>query len=226
MFTIVIPLFNEEKNIINLFNEILHNLKKYKNYEIILVDDLSTDNTIKIIEEFSYTNLKIIKNTHNNGQSFSIHKGIENASNDIIITIDGDGQNDPHDVPKLLNIYLNNEEIKLVAGIRNKRKDNIIKIISSKVANGIRSRILNDDCSDTGCSLKVFDKKIFLNFPYFNGIHRFLPALFKGYGYRTKFVNVNHRKRKFGISKYGTIKRLLVGVRDMYKVLKILKKNS
>ena len=225
MFSIVIPLFNEEKNIINLFKEILHNLKKYKNYEIILVDDLSTDNTIKIIEEFSYTNLKIIKNTKNNGQSYSIHKGVENASNDIIITLDGDGQNDPHDIPKLLNIYLNNQKIKLVAGIRNKRKDNIIKIISSKVANGIRSRILNDDCSDTGCSLKVFDKKIFLNFPYFNGIHRFLPALFKGYGYQTKFVNVNHRKRKFGISKYGTIKRLLVGVRDMYKVLKILKNN-
>ena len=96
-------------------------------------------------------------------------------------------------------------------------------MLSSKIANIIRSRILKDQCKDTGCSLKVFNKKIFLSFPYFNGIHRFLPALFKGYGYKTVFIDVNHRSRKFGMSKYGTMNRLFRGIRDIIKVNKILK---
>ena len=101
--------------------------------------------------------------------------------------------------------------------------DSFIKVISSKIANGIRSKILNDNCRDTGCSLKVFDKQIFLSFPFFDGMHRFLPALFKGYGYKTMFIDVNHRKRKFGVSKYGTMNRLFKGIRDIIKVRKILK---
>ena len=99
------------------------------------------------------------------------------------------------------------------------------QFLSSKFANSIRSKILKDDCLDTGCSLKVFDKNIFLNFPYFNGIHRFLPALFKGYGYKTYFINVDHRPRKKGKSNYGTIDRLYRGIIDIIKVRKIIKKN-
>ena len=223
MISIVIPLFNEEENIIDLLKEITSSIINYRNYEIILIDDGSTDNTLSIISSLNKKNIKIFKNLENSGQSFSIHKGITESSNNIIITIDGDGQNDPNDIPKLLDFFLMNNDIDLVGGIRLKRKDNIIKIISSKIANFIRSWVLEDNCNDTGCSLKVFNKKIFLSFPYFDGMHRFLPALFKGYGYNTSFIDVNHRKRLHGKSKYGTIERLLKGIRDMVKVKKIIR---
>lgn len=223
MFSIVIPLFNEEKNIIPLLEEISDNLDTYKNYEIILIDDASTDKTLELINKIDDKKIKILSNNTNSGQSFSIHKGIEKSSNKIIVTLDGDGQNDPADIPRLLNLYLSNEDVKLVGGLRLKRQDNIIKILSSKIANYIRSRILNDKCNDTGCSLKVFHKEIFLSFPYFNGIHRFLPALFNGYGLTTEFINVNHRHRKYGVSKYGTMNRLFKGIRDIVIVYKILK---
>ena len=223
MFSVIIPLYNEQKNIINLLNEIKINLSNYEKYEIVLIDDGSDDDTLNTIKLVENIKIKILENKKNLGQSFSIHTGIKHSSFNIIITIDGDGQNDPIDINNLLDIYLSNSEIKLVGGIRNKRRDNYIKIISSKIANYIRSKILNDNCLDTGCSLKVFDKDIFLNFPYFDGMHRFLPALFKGYGYNTSFINVNHRKRKFGISKYGTIIRLFKGIRDINKVKKIIK---
>ncbi len=224
MFSIVIPLFNEEKNIVNLINEIKDKLFKYNNYEIILVNDASTDSTLKVIKNIKKENILILDNIINKGQSFSIKEGIKFSSNETIITLDGDGQNDPGDINKLLNIYINNPDIKMVGGIRSKRKDSIIKVISSKLANYFRSRILNDGCKDTGCSLKVFDKNIFLEFPYFDGIHRFLPALFKGFGYKTFFVEVNHRKREFGVSKYGTLNRFFKGIRDIIKVNSIIKK--
>ena len=226
MFSIVVPIFNESENIKFLLEEISNSLNRYKSYEIVIVNDASTDNSLEILRSENYKFLKIINNNINKGQSYSIRKGIENTSNNIIITIDGDGQNDPADIPKLLEIYNSSNEIKLIGGIRTKRKDKYIKVISSKIANFIRSKILDDQCKDTGCSLKIFDKDIFLNFPYFNGIHRFLPALFKGYGYTTKFVEVNHRKRKYGVSKYGTMNRLFVGIRDIFKVKKIIKNKN
>ena len=224
MFSIVIPLYNEAQNINELLREIKQQNFPYKNFEIILVDDCSIDDTIKVIKENNdLSNIQIIKNNENRGQSYSILKGIKKSSYDIIVTIDGDGQNNPRDILKLLKIYLSDKEIKLVGGIRSNRKDKILKIISSKIANFIRSKIFNDDCKDTGCSLKVFDKKSFLEFPFFNGIHRFLPALFKGFGHKTTFYNVDHRERKFGYSKYGTLDRLFRGVRDIFVVLKIIK---
>ena len=116
------------------------------------------------------------------------------------------------------------KNLKLIGGIRENRKDNYVKIISSKIANKIRQYLLNDNCKDTGCGLKIFDRNIFLLFPYFNGIHRFLPALFKGYGHKTDFINVNHRVRKYGKSKYGTIDRLFRGIRDIIKVKNIINK--
>lgn len=222
MFSIVIPLFNESKNISFLEKEISISLKYYENYEIILINDKSTDNTGEIIKKLKNKNIKILNNNINKGQSYSISIGVKNSLYNTIITLDGDGQNDPADIPKLLEFFIKNKEFKLVGGIRKRRKDSLIKIISSKIANYIRSRILRDDCTDTGCSLKIFDKNIFLSFPYFDGIHRFLPALFKGYGYKTKYIDVNHRNRKYGISNYGTLYRLFQGIRDMIKVRKIL----
>ncbi len=224
MFSIVIPLFNESQNIKFLIEEINFSLKDFQEFEIILINDNSIDNTLDIIKKINYKNIKILNNKNNKGQSFSIHKGIKHSLNNIIVTIDGDGQNDPSDISKLIKLYLQKDNIKLVGGIRLKRKDNYIKIISSKIANFTRSKILNDECMDTGCSLKVFNRDIFLSFPYFDGIHRFLPALFKGYGYETKFIEVNHRTRKYGKSNYGTYDRLIRGIRDINRVKRILKK--
>ena len=226
MFSIVIPLFNEDRNIVKLIDEINLNLKNYNVYEIILINDASTDQTYNKISKLKNKNIRILNNLTNKGQSFSIHRGVYNSLYKIIITLDGDGQNDPADIPKLIQYYLNHNNVTLVGGIRRKRKDKIIKIISSKVANFIRSKIFNDGCKDTGCSLKVFDKNIFLSFPYFDGIHRFIPSLFTGYGYQTKFLDVNHRKRKYGVSKYGTTNRLFRGIIDIIKVKKILRQKG
>ena len=225
-FSVIVPFYNEEKNIQKLVDEIIHSIKDFKIFEIILINDASFDNTLKIIKllEQKYPNfIRIINNSINIGQSFSLIKAIKSSKFDTIITLDGDGQNNPSDIPKLLKEF-EKDNIFLVGGLRIKRKDNYIKKFSSKIANNIRSFILNDDCKDTGCSLKVFSKKIFLNFPEFKGVHRFLPALYKGYGYQTFFVEVDHRYRVFGKSKYGTLGRMIMGIIDLIRVYLIIKK--
>ncbi len=223
MFSIIIPIYNESQNINKLIDEIDNSLSKYDNYEIIIINDASTDNTSDVLKQIKNNKILIISNPVNKGQSYSIFKGINKSSYDTIVTIDGDGQNNPADIPKLLSLYNVNKNIELVGGLRLKRQDNVIKIISSKIANSIRSSILKDSCIDTGCSLKVFNKKIFLQFPYFDSIHRFLPAMFSGFKYNTMFVPVDHRRRKFGNSKYGTMNRLFKGINDIIKVKRILK---
>ena len=226
-FSIVIPFYNEEKNIVSLIDEIKNNLSNHNfTYEIIAVDDCSTDDTYKILQGISNKlnlNITIIKNFSNLGQSKSIHTGIKASKYNVIVTLDGDGQNNPADIPVLVKEYFKFKNYSLIGGIRVKRKDSFLKRISSKIANKVRSAILNDNCSDTGCSLKIFDKNIFLSFPFFDGMHRFLPALFSGYKKETKFINVDHRKRRFGHSNYGTIKRLIKGIIDIYRVIKIIK---
>ena len=182
--SIVIPVYNEEENIKDLIDEINLSLKEKINYEIVIVNDGSSDKTHDMLIKITDPKLKIINSKKNLGQSKSIHAGIVNSSYQNIATIDGDGQNSPRDIILLSDKYFNKPDLKMVAGIRKKRKDNIIKIITSKIANYVRNLVLNDNCKDTGCSLKIFDKNIFLSFPYFNGIHRFLPSLFVGYGSR------------------------------------------
>ena len=227
-FSIVIPIFNEGGNINNLIKEIFESLKDTEyDYQIILVDDASTDDTKNIIKKLDNNHIekiKVISNKKNFGQSFSITEGIKQSLYNTIITLDGDGQNNPRDIPALLKFYFSNKEIYLVGGIRRIRRDNTIKILSSRVANYVRNIILNDNCTDTGCSLKVFDKNIFLKFPFFDGIHRFLPALYSGYEKKTYFIDVDHRPRIHGNSKYGTYGRLIKGIRDLIKVAKIIKK--
>ena len=226
-FSVVIPVYNESENIKKLIEEINDSLISYDQYEIIIVNDGSNDNTLKVIDEIkkNYA-LKLINNSNNLGQSRSIYNGIINSEYKTIVTIDGDGQNDPKDIPSLLKLYFSSQSTFLVGGIRKERKDNFIKILSSRIANSIRSFILKDNCSDTGCSLKVFDKDIFLSFPFFDSIHRFLPALFNGYGYNTNFKNVSHRPRLSGKSKYGTIYRLVLGIIDLFRVMIIIKKHN
>ena len=221
-FSIVIPIFNEKKNIRNLVNEIKNYLSSSEfDFEIILVNDASTDDSLKEISLLSSENPNIVKVLNNNlniGQSFSIIKGVKSSKYNTIVTLDGDGQNNPKDISLLVKKYFTDDELYLVGGVRLKRKDTLIKIISSKIANNIRNFFLKDDCVDTGCSLKVFDKKVFLMFPEFKGLHRFLPALFKGYQKKTFFIEVDHRKRIYGQSNYGTLKRLLSGIMDIIRV--------
>ena len=223
-FSIVIPAYNEEKNISKLIKEI-YSIKKIENiFELIIVDDCSSDNSFNVLKDLQNKyKIIVIRNEKNNGQSFSLLRGIKAAKFDTIITMDGDGQNNPKNIPDLVDIYFSDKELSLVGGIRKKRNDNFVKILSSKIANKVRSFILKDNCSDTGCSLKIFNKNIFINLPFFDGIHRFLPALFKGYQNKTFFIDVDHRPRKYGYSKYGTIDRLFIGIRDLIKVAKIVK---
>jgi dolichol-phosphate mannosyltransferase len=223
--SIVIPIFNEEKNIALLVNEIMSINEIDEIKEIVLVDDKSTDNTKHIITNLKNTNsvVNLFFHEKNFGQSKALYTGIKMAKSDIIITLDADLQNNPKDISKLFNIYFSDINTKLVGGIRANRKDNLIKIMSSKFANFVRKFFLNDECDDTGCSLKMFDRNVFLSFPYFNGIHRFLPALFKYSGSKNQFVFVDHRPRKYGFSKYGTLDRAFKGLKDLYKVKKIIR---
>ena len=225
-FSLVIPVYNEQKNIESLYNEIISsNSYDYLN-NIIFVDDASIDNSLDILNKISEKNeiVTILQHDNNMGQSRSIITALEFSNDEYIITIDGDGQNDPNDIIKLIKILEKYPNVSLVGGLRMNRKDSFIKKYTSIIANHIRRALLDDDCIDTGCSLKIFDKEIFLNFPFFNGIHRFLPALYKGSGYKCYFVNVNHRPRTQGKSNYGTLDRLFVGIKDIFKVKKILNK--
>ena len=222
--SLVIPIYNEESNIKKLFDEIINtNVYQLVN-NIIFVDDCSKDQSLKLIQRIqkNYKKVHIITHSSNYGQSACLKSAANYTSDKSIITMDGDGQNNPKDIAKLLNKYLSNKKIYLVSGIRNKRKDSFIKILTSIIANRFRMIILKDDCIDTGCSLKVFDKEVFLSFPFFNGIHRFLPSLFIGFGHNVKYMSVSHRPRLSGFSNYGTLDRLFIGIRDIMKVRKII----
>ena len=223
-FTLIIPLYNEEANIQLLFNELLNVKVEDFATNIIFVNDGSTDKTLPILKKITqnYSKVIILNNTKNFGQSYSIYNAIKIAKTKYIITLDGDLQNDPNDILKLIEKFTVN--VSLVAGIRKKRKDNFIKIFSSKIANIVRSFILQDGCIDTGCSLKIFDKEVFLSYKFFNGMHRFIPALFKAKNKNIIYIDVNHRHRLKGVSKYGTFDRLTAGIRDLIKVYLIIRK--
>lgn len=225
-FSIVIPVFNEEESITQLIHEIYYHLYEHvNNFEIIIMNDGSNDNTLDVINNLKNKyKLKIYNNKINMGQSYCIYNSIIKSNYDTIVTIDGDGQNDPKDILTLINNYKIDNNVMLVSGIRFNRKDSFIKKISSKYANKIRMKILKDDCIDTGCSLKIFNKQIFLSYPFFDGIHRFIPALFNAKKVKIKYVNVDHRFREFGKSKYGIFNRLFKGIRDIIKVRKLIKK--
>ena len=220
--SIIIPVFNEEENIIPLYNELVYVLNPIFIFELVFVNDFSNDNSKKIINNLKRSDqrIMIINNAQNFGQSYSIHKGILKSNYDNIITIDGDCQNDPRDIEKLANIYFS-KKLDLVGGIRINRKDSNLKIISSKIANFVRSKLLKDNCADTGCALKIMNKKSFLKIKFFKGYHRFFPALFLKYGFKTDFTYVNHRYRNKGQSKYGTLGRLFEGLRDLIRVMNI-----
>ena len=221
--SVVIPVCNEEESIESLINEITQTLSDNYQYEIIVVDDGSTDNTLdallKIKQDLS--TLRIVRHLKNSGQSTAIRTGVQYASSAWIATLDGDGQNDPTDIPNLYNELINNQAADpwlVVAGYRKKRKDTWLKRMSSKYANGIRDRLLRDGTPDTGCGLKVFARDSFLALPYFDHMHRYIPALFQRQGGRVVSIEVNHRHRMQGTSKYGFHNRLWVGIVDILGV--------
>ncbi|NOX09682.1 MAG: glycosyltransferase family 2 protein [Gammaproteobacteria bacterium] len=221
--SVVIPVFNEQDNIRPLVEEIVVALGGKALFEIVYVNDGSTDGTREglLTLQQEYPVLRVLHHAQSCGQSTAIHTGVTAARADIIATLDGDGQNDPADIPNLLAVFqqaAKEQKLALVAGYRKRRQDSWIKLFSSRVANAVRSRLLSDATPDTGCGLKVFSRTVFLRLPYFDHMHRYLPALVLRDGGTVQSVEVNHRPRLQGISKYGIGNRLWVGIVDMIGV--------
>jgi dolichol-phosphate mannosyltransferase len=231
-FSLVIPAYNEVGNIRSLLTEIGDVMDGLTEYELIFVDDGSTDGTMGeliAMRDSGFKNLRIQRHLHRYGQSAAILTGVRTACAQWIVTLDADGQNDPADIPRLLNaIRAANQELdlQLVTGLRLRRQDNALKRFSSNVANAVRSTLLKDDTPDTGCGLKVFSRQAFLELPQFNHMHRFLPALFRRNGGAIEMVEVNHRPRRRGNSKYGVHNRFWIGIIDLLGVMWLLRRNT
>lgn len=220
---VVVPVRNEAENIAPLIAEIRSVLAGMA-YEIIYVDDGSTDATPAALNTaMSDGHLRTIRHRTSCGQSAAVISGIRSATAAWIATLDGDGQNDPADIPACLararqELAAATQQPVLIAGHRTNRRDDAVKRLSSKFANALRSRLLGDATPDTGCGLKVFRRDAFLELPHFDHMHRFLPALFIRAGGRVVSVPVNHRPRTRGRSNYGTLDRLWVGIFDLVGV--------
>lgn len=223
--SIVIPVYNEVGNVGILYQEIVAELKPTLCvYEIIFVDDGSTDGTRESLRDLAAScgHLRVIYHQGNFGQSAALISGIKLARYPLIVTLDGDGQNDPADIPLLFESLQDHASV--VLGNRCKREDSFIRRLTSRIGNFIRKALLKDGCSDTGCSLKLFPRDAFLDLPHFNHLHRFLPALFKRAGFRLINLPVNHRARRCGLSKYGVMNRVCVGIHDLLGVHWLLKR--
>ncbi len=228
--SVVVPVHNETDNVETLIAEIHQALSSREAYEMIFVDDGSTDDTCVKLEQAMqhYPALRVLKHQRSCGQSRAVHSGVLAAQFPWIATLDGDGQNDPADIPNLIAAFQqqNDEKLWMLAGFRHQRNDTGWRKFSSKFANGIRQAILHDATPDTGCGLKLFLRDKFLALPYFDHIHRFLPALIQMAGGHVISVKVNHRPRNFGQSKYGTLDRLMVGIVDILGVIWLKKRHS
>ncbi|CAK0738947.1 hypothetical protein CCP3SC1_1100003 [Gammaproteobacteria bacterium] len=220
--SVVVPVHNEEGNIVSLIDEIHTALEGVADFEVIYVDDGSNDTTPLRLAESARNRprLRVLHHRSSCGQSTALVSGIRAARGRYVATLDGDGQNDPADIPALLTVTRADYGIGplLVAGWRAHRHDTWFRRLSSRVANTVRGRLLKDYTPDTGCGLKVFSRTVFLELPYFDHMHRFLPALFLRAGGRVQSVPVNHRPRTRGASKYGLNNRLWVGIVDLFGV--------
>lgn len=222
--SIVIPVFNETDNVEPLLTEINNVLEGRIDYEVIFVDDASRDDTCQRLMALRrrFPRLRVVRHLRNSGQSAAILTGVRAARADWIATLDGDGQNDPADIPRLLAVRDDPAapiSLQLVTGYRRRRHDDRLRRLSSWTANAIRGRLLGDRSPDTGCGLKLFSREAFLAIPHFDHMHRFLPALIQRNGGTVLTVAVNHRPRRYGDSKYGLFDRLWVGIVDLIGVL-------
>ncbi len=211
--SVVVPLYNEEDNIVNLQRELDQALAGL-DYELVLVDDGSSDATVSRVQPGD--RVRLLCFVKNAGQSAAMHAGIHAARGDVVVTIDGDLQNDPKDIPALVKKL--DEGFDLVCGYRAKRKDTAFKRLQSRIANGVRRSFIGDGVRDTGCTLKAMRRECREALLPFNGMHRFIPALIASMGYRVTEVPVNHRPRTAGISKYGFGNRAWRATMDMFGV--------
>ena len=211
--SVVVPLFNEEESIA-IFQTELSAALSGLDYEVVFVDDGSVDRTAERIE--TAPNIRLIRFEKNSGQSAAIYAGLIAARGGTVVIIDGDLQNDPADIPKLLAEIARGAD--LVCGYRIKRRDTVIKRLTSRIANAVRSRYTKDGVRDTGCTLKAMQRECVSALFPFKGMHRFIPALVKAAGYRLVEIPVNHRPRRFGQSKYGLGNRALRATIDMFGV--------
>jgi prepilin-type processing-associated H-X9-DG protein len=219
--SIVVPVRNEAGNIAPLIAEIVEHCDKATRFEVIYVNDGSTDGTESELSQLMATRpwLRQIKHQVSCGQSAAVHTGVRHASAPIVVTLDGDGQNDPMFIPALLQALASGApRVGLVAGQRVGRRTTAFKKLQSRIANGVRSAVLRDGTRDTGCGLKAFRRDIFLSLPYFDGLHRFLPALVRREGYEIGHVDVIDRPRHSGRSNYGMWDRLWIGILDLFGV--------
>ena len=228
--SIVIPAKNEAENIVTLVEDIDRALAAHAPFEIIVVDDCSTDNSVAVLNARVQTmpHLRIVRHDRSGGQSAAVHSGVKAARAPIICTLDGDGQNPPEELPKLAAPLLNDTtgKIGLVAGQRVGRQDSWSKRFASRFANRLRGWILQDGTRDTGCGLKAFRREAFLDLPYFDHMHRYLPALFTRDGWQVAHVDVSHRARGAGRSNYSNIQRALVGIVDLAGVAWLLRRRK
>jgi dolichol-phosphate mannosyltransferase len=211
--SVVVPLFNEEESIAILQSELRDALKDL-NHEVVFVDDGSSDRTVERIEPAQ--NVHVVRFEKNAGQSAAIFAGLNAARGATLVLIDGDLQNDPADIPRLLAELARGAD--LVCGYRVKRRDTLVKRLTSRIANAVRSRYTKDGVRDTGCTLKAMRRECVSALLPFKGMHRFIPALVKAAGYRLVEIPVNHRPRRFGQSKYGLGNRALRATMDMFGV--------
>ncbi|MGA9342742.1 MAG: glycosyltransferase family 2 protein [Rhodanobacteraceae bacterium] len=226
--SVVVPVHNERENILPLLDEIVGALRGRIEFEVLYIDDASTDGSRSVLEsaKSSHAELRVIAHAAQSGQSTAIRNGVKAARGTWIATLDGDGQNDPSDIPKMLS--LRDEAApatKLFAGWRVTRRDSASKRVASKLANAIRRRLLRDDTPDTGCGTKLFERAAFLDLPYFDHMHRYLPALMQRAGWKVQSVPVNHRPRAAGVSNYNNFGRALVGISDLRGVAWLIRRS-
>jgi dolichol-phosphate mannosyltransferase len=229
LLSVVVPVLNEQDNIRPLVDEITNALEGLCDFEIVYVDDGSTDGTLEVLLELKQLQprLRVISHDKRSGQSAGLRTGVLAAHGALIATLDGDGQNDPADIPKLLKTYQAHTDSGwlMVTGHRVTRRDSWAKRRASRIANTIRRVALGDDNPDTGCSLKLYPRDLFLRLPYFDHMHRYLPALAKRENCAVQVVRVNHRHRTHGRSKYATVDRLLVGIPDLLGVMWLIRRS-
>jgi dolichol-phosphate mannosyltransferase len=228
--SVVIPVCNEAGNVAMLVREIHAALDGRLNFEVLFVDDGSSDTTaaeVLRIRDGSLSPIRLLKHEKCIGQSAGICTGVRAAKAAWIATLDGDGQNNPADIPRLIEALRDYDYdgcLKLVMGNRTTRRDTRLRQLSSRIANAVRSTLLNDGTSDTGCGIKLFEREMFLQLPHFNHMHRFLPALVQRSGQRVLSVPVDHRPRMRGTSKYGVNNRLWVGIVDLFGVMWLIRR--
>ncbi|MFZ0269098.1 glycosyltransferase family 2 protein [Caulobacter sp.] len=220
-YSVVVPVFDEGGAAPALAREIAAAFAG-ENHEIIFIDDASRDDTKALLTALKaeIPQLRVLSHHKNSGQSRAVRSGVLAARAPIIVTLDGDGQNDPADAPRLAKaLKAAGPELALVGGERVKRQDSSAKRLASKLGNGVRKRMLGDTANDTGCGLKAFRREAFLRLPYFDHIHRYIPALMLREGYQVQFQPVNHRHRETGVSKYTNFGRLKASVSDLLGVM-------